>query len=89
MPDVSTQFPDLAGLNAAELDQRRRDIVARIAGIPVDDVDLDTLRELSALTAQLRKKSAGPPPKAAANGKAAPKKGPVKKATVADIFDAL
>lgn len=87
MPDVNEVFPELATMNAAELEQRRRELVAKIGAMPVDDVPLEQLRELSALTAHLRRKSSGPPKAAGSTKKAA--KGPQKKATVSDIFDQI
>lgn len=87
MPDVTQIYASLEGLDAAQLELRRRELVAQIGSIHVDDVPIGQLRELSALTAQLRRKSAGPPK--AAGSKAKKATGATKKATVSDIFDTL
>lgn len=87
MPDVREAFPALEAMNAAELEQRRRSIVEALRGVPIDDAPLDSLKELSAITAQLRIKSAGPPKSAEA--KKGAKKTPAKKASVDDIANLL
>lgn len=74
MPDI-----DLAAYSAmpqADLESRRRAIVAKAAGSH-DNLSLDELHELAAITGVLRRKASGPPkavktPKAAKTAKPAP-----------------
>jgi hypothetical protein len=87
VPDVREVFPSLEAMNGAELEQRRRLIVEKLRGVPLDEAPIDALKELSAITAQLRIKSAGPPKSAEA--KKGAKKVPVKKATLDDIAGLL
>jgi hypothetical protein len=78
MPEASTStIPALEGLSPPELEQRRRNLVAKYLGTPgadpvaaVDDMTIEDLHELAAITSALRRRTAGPP-KAKARAKAA------------------
>lgn len=53
----------VADMDPAELELRRRTLVAQISSHPggTDDAPLDWLRELAAVTSALRRRTAGPP----------------------------
>ena len=87
MPDVNEIFGALEAMSPGELEIRRRELVQSATSTSVDDLPLETLRELAAITAQLRRKTAGPPKSETA--KKARKNGATKKASVDDIFGAL
>jgi hypothetical protein len=53
---------DFTGWSPAQLEQRRMEVIAEARKFTnMDDVPLDTLRELSALTGAIRRGTAGPP----------------------------
>lgn len=65
MPEVTPETFGLVDKSPAELEERRRQIVAKIAAAPggYDDPDIpiEILQELSLVTGMLRRKTAGPP----------------------------
>ena len=56
----------IQNLSAAELEQRRRDLVASMAKLPntFRDAPTATLQELAFITGALRRKTSGPPKEA-------------------------
>lgn len=66
MPEIDVS--SFAAMDPNTLELKRRTIVAKAAGNH-DNLDLDDLRELAAITAVLRRRSSGPP-KAAKTPKA-------------------
>ena len=72
MPEASKVF-NIAELSPAELEARRRQIVASCAG-NWEALSVEDLRELSAITSALRRRTAGPPKAAKAPSKAKSKK---------------
>lgn len=72
MPEATLAHFDLEGKSREELDQRRREIVARYTSSNPDDMELDDLRELAAITGVLRRRTAQAPK--ATKPKAIPKR---------------
>lgn len=65
MPEANAAAFNLEGMEGPELEQRRRNIIAKYPPTSeVDDMALDDLRELSAITAALRRKTAHAPVRA-------------------------
>lgn len=82
MTEIAKVF-SLDDKSPGELEARRRELVALAKG-NVDDLSLDQLRELAAITSALRRRTAGPP-KAAKAAKGAKK----PKATMDDLMSQL
>lgn len=59
MPDIADKFPALSALSFDALNQRRRDLLGTAKTF--DELPLDSLLELSAISTLLRRKSSGPP----------------------------
>lgn len=72
MPEVDVAT--FAAMDPNLLESKRRALVLKSAGNH-ENLDIDDLRELAAITAVLRRRSSGPP-KAAKKTAAAKKKGP-------------
>ena len=65
MPEID--LTSLSALPPADLEARRRALVAKAAGNH-DNLSIDDLHELAAITGVLRRKSSGPPKAAKALG---------------------
>jgi len=65
MPEATPATFNLEGKSPAELEMRRREIVQSLTrdfkGYDDPDVPITMLQELAAVTASLRRKTAGPP----------------------------
>lgn len=88
MPEATLTTFSLEGLSTEQLEQRRREIVSSYgpnALDKVDDMSLDHLRELSALTGALRRRTV--PSSSGKKAKAAKKAGP--KANADDLLSQL
>lgn len=83
MPDTSEAFPDIGAASPGELELMRREIITQAAG-NYDGLSMDTLKRLAAITAALRRKTAGPPKE-----KKARKPKTVGKSPKATLDDAL
>ena len=59
MPDVKTTL-SLDSMTPQDLDLRRREIVATANG-DYENLSLDDLKELAAITSAMRRRTAGPP----------------------------
>jgi len=65
MPEVDPQTFGLEAMQPSQLEQRRQELVKKIAGMPKGyndpDIPIEVLQELSLVTGMLRRKTAGPP----------------------------
>jgi hypothetical protein len=65
MPEATVATFDLANASPGELEQRRREIVSSLTtkytGYDDPEVPIELLQELAAITANLRRKTSGPP----------------------------
>lgn len=85
MPELS--LPDISALDAAQLEQRRRNIIEQYTGkSSLDDMSVEHLHELCAITSALRRKTATAPK--SAKKSASPRTKKVAK-TTEDIFNQL
>lgn len=88
MPEVTADTFNLKDKQPAELEQRRREIVSRIAAMPKGyddpDVPIELLQELSLVAAMLRHKTSGPPKTAKTS-----KRGSGPKMTADDLANIL
>lgn len=87
MPEASTAIPNLSELSAPELEQMRRNIIQKYAGTTnLDDMSVEDLRDLSALTSAMRKKTVGAPKSGKKNGGT---KTPKKATTLDDVTNLI
>lgn len=86
MADLSTTLPDISSMEASQLEQLRRNIIAKYSGqTQLDDMTIDDLHHLAAITSALRRKTVtAPKPKRKAEAK--PKAKPAK-LSADDIFN--
>lgn len=89
MPDATLTYFNIETLSHSELEQRRRNIISVYGNAAsIDDMSLDHLKELAAITQALRKKTVSGPKSGAKGGKGGAKpKRPA--ATVDDLFNQL
>lgn len=90
MPDATLSYFNIETLSHSELEQRRRNIISVYGNsVSIDDMSLDHLKELAAITQALRKKTVSGPKSGAKGGKGGGAKPKRPAATVDDLFNQL
>lgn len=88
MPEATLATFNLGEASASELNQRRANIVARYTGTTsLDDMSIEDLKELAAITSALRKKTTSAP-KSAKKSSGTSRK-PKAAISVNDVLDAI